>query len=184
MAISAGAAAAIAAVTAVVSAASTAYVSIKQNQANQESQEEYNDYLNEQAIKSYAELDKQEVDVIQESYKESLESQKQYLKARSSVDLQAAATGTYGQSIDLALEDLNTGLGQRMGDITATRESRLDNIDIEAKNAQESVKANADYTLSKPSWFSGVSNGVSAFASTYNTASSTLTTYRNSKKAV
>jgi len=168
---------AISAVTAATSAGMS-YVSSKQQE---EAQEQYNEYLEKQAIQQYAELDKQEADAIEASYKESMQAQREYLKARSSVELQAAATGTYGQSIDLAIQDLGTGLGQRMADITSRREMQLDNIETEAKNIQASATGGSDYTINQPAWYSSLSTGLSTFSTAYNTTSKIGSLYSDSQ---
>jgi Tfp pilus assembly protein PilN len=154
-----------------VAAAASAAGSYMQTKAQKDAQEEYNKQLEKQAIESYTELDKQEADAIEASHKESLQAQREYMQARSSVELQAAATGTYGQSIDLAIEDLNTGLGQRMNDIITRREMQLDNIDTQAKNIANQAKGSSDYTITPPAWYSATMTGLSTFQRTYGTAS-------------
>lgn len=169
----------IAAVAAIGSAATSFYTTKKQEDA----QEKYNEHLRDNAIAKYSELDKQEADILEQSYKESLESQREYMQARSSVELQAAATGTYGQSIDLAIRDLSAGFGQRMADITTRREIQLDNVDTQARNIKRSVKTQADYTIQPPAYMQAMSTGLNTFASTYGTASTVQKAYRSSKLA-
>ena len=178
MAISAGAAYAI--VSGVVAVASAA-VSYKTSKNQEEAKEQYNEYLEKQAISQYAELDKQEADVIEASYKESMTAQREYMKARSSVELQAAASGTYGNSIDLALTDLGTGLGQRMADITSRREMQLDNIDTQAKNIQSQAKGSSDRSVNQPAWYSSINTGLSTFQQTYGVASKVGEAYKQSR---
>jgi hypothetical protein len=161
----------IAASASAVTAATSAGMSYVSSKQQEEAQEQYNEYLEKQAIQQYAELDKQEADVIETSYKESMQAQREYMKARSTVELQAAASGTYGQSIDLAITDLGTGLGQRMSDITSRREMQLDNIDIQSKNIAAQAKGSSDYTIKQPAWYSGLSTGLSTFQRTYGIAS-------------
>lgn len=173
-------AAAYAVISGVIAAASAA-VSYKTSKDQEEAQEDYNKYLEKQAIAQYAELDKQEADVIETSYKESMQAQRDYMKARSSVELQAAATGTYGNSVDLALADLGTGLGQRMADITSRREMQLDNIDVQAKNIAAQAKSGSNYSVNQPAWYSGLNTGLSTFQSTYGSLSTAGETYKQSR---
>lgn len=151
------------------------------SEQQKDSQEEYNKYIEEQAIAQYAELDKQEVDVIESSYAESMQAQKDYLKARSSVELQAAATGTYGQSIDLAIQDLGAGFGQKIGEIAGKRERELDNIDTQAKNIKGQAEGSGDYSITQPSFYTAFSSGLSAYGSAYQTSSSVGTAIKESR---
>lgn len=110
-----------------------------------------------------------------------MQAQREYMKARSTVELQAAASGTYGQSIDLAITDLGTGLGQRMADITSRREMQLDNIDTEAKNIQAQAKGSSDYSINQPAWYSSLNTGLSTFQRTYGVASTVGNAYTESR---
>lgn len=158
-------------------------MSYMQSKAQVDAQEAYNDQLVESAIESYQQLDKQEADAIEQSHKQSLQAQREYLQARSSTELQAAATGTYGQSLDIAINDLNTGLGQRMSDITQQRERHLDNIDTQALNIQGSVSKQADYTVTPPAYYQAAMTGLSSFQRTYGTISDVNKTSKEAAKA-
>ena len=171
----------VAAVVSAVTAVASSAVTYKTSKDQEEAQEQYNEYLEKQAISQYAELDKQEVDVIETSYKESMQAQREYMKARSSVELQAASSGTYGNSIDLALTDLGTGLGQRMADITSSRERQLDNIDTQAKNIQSQAKGSSDRSVNQPAWYSSINTGLSTFQQTYGVASKVGEAYKQSR---
>ena len=181
MAISGTAAAYIVSAVSAVTAVASSAVAYKTSKDQEEAQEQYNEYLEKQAISQYAELDKQEADVIEASYKESMTAQREYMKARSSVELQAAASGTYGNSIDLAITDLGTGLGQRMADITSRREMQLDNIDTQAKNIQAQAKGSSDYSVNQPAWYSSLNTGLSTFQRTYGVASTVGEVYTQSR---
>jgi len=174
---------AVVAIVSAVAALASAGMSYKTSKDQEKAQKHYNEYLEKQAIQQYAELDKQEADVIETSYKESMQAQREYMKARSTVELQAAATGTYGQSIDLAIQDLGTGLGQRMADITNRREMQLDNIDIEAKNIKAGAEGGSDYSINQPAWYQGLSTGLSTFQRTYGVASGVGNAYTESRTA-
>jgi len=148
---------------AAVSAATT-YTSVQQQK---EQQKAYNKSLEKEAIRQYQELDKVEADAIQESHAESLQAQKDYLEARSSIELQAAATGTYGNSIDLAIQDLKTGFGGRMAEITYNREAKLDQVDRQAQSSRTQSGLGADRSIQAPAFYSAFASGLG----TYNTLS-------------
>ena len=167
---------------AVAAVASTA-VSYKTNQDQIDAQEDYNKSLRDDAIRQYAELDKKEADAIESSYKESLQSQREYLEARSSIELQAAATGTYGKSVDSVIRDLNAGFGQRISDITTRRNKYLDNVDTEAFNLQQAVARGSDYTIHQPSFMVATESGLSTFARTYSIASAVGGAFKGSSQA-
>ena len=162
--------AAVLAVTALAAAVS-GYMSYDQNQKQIKAQEDYNEALERESIRQYQELDQVEADAIYDSHAESLQAQKDYMEARSSIELQAAVTGTYGNSINLAIQDLNTGYGGRMAEITYNRESVLDQIDRQAENIRVQPDLNADRTIHPPSWYVGVSTGISTGMSAYSAAS-------------
>jgi len=155
--------AAIAAASAVAATATT-YVSTK-NQAK--AQEEYNKGLEAEAIRQYGELDKAEADAIYKSHQDSMEAQKQHMVARSSMMLESAATGTYGSSLDVALADLNTGFGQRLGEITYARDFELDSINRTAEGIRQSAISGSDRTVRKPAYLAAAGAGISTFARTY-----------------
>jgi GTP:adenosylcobinamide-phosphate guanylyltransferase len=173
-------ASAIGAAVAVATAAATAAMSIRQSNEQADAQEKYNKKLTEDAIRQYGELDKAEADAIYESHANSMQAQREYLTARSSVQLQAAATGTYGNSMNLAIQDLNTGFGGRMADITYQRDSQLDAIDMKAEQIQRSPSMNADTTIQQPSYYTGFTTGIS----TYNTMSGITGKVANAYKDV
>lgn len=168
------------AVTAVATAASayTAYSSAK-NQKDQ--QEAYNEAMKKEAAREYQQLDAVEHDAISEEHKESLQAQRDYLKARSSVLLAASVTGTYGNSVNSAIEDLNTGLGQRMSEITQKREAKLDQVDLQAQNIQAQTKSNSDNSLQMPAYYSAFASGLSTFSQTSGTADKLTNAYNTLK---
>ena len=157
-----------AAVIGAIAAVAGAGMSYQTSERQKDAQEDYNDALTKDAIRQYGELDKAESDAIYESHAESMQAQREYLTARSSVELQAAATGTYGNSVNLAIQDLNTGIGGRMAEITYKRESVLDAIDQKAEQIQSATVMGADTTIQKPSYYSALSSGLSNFSSAYN----------------
>ena len=172
-----------AAIIGAVAAVSSAAISYKTSQDQVEAQEDYNKSLRDDAIRQYAELDKKEVEAIESSYKESLEAQRNYLQARSSIELQAAATGTYGNSVDSVIRDLNAGLGQRISDITTRRNRYLDNIDTQAINLKESTGRGMDYTIQQPSYLTAMSTGLNTFGRTYSIASAVGNAFTSSSTA-
>ena len=151
---------------AAAASAVTAYTSYSAAKAQEEQQEAYNEALIKETARQYQELDAVENDAIAEEHKESLQAQRDYLKARSSVLLAASVTGTYGNSVNTAIEDLNTGLGQRLSEITQKRESKLDQIDRQADNIQAQTTASMDNSIKQPAWYSALSSGLSTYAAT------------------
>lgn len=173
----------VAAAGAAGAAAAGAAMSYKQSKDQEASQEAYNEALEKDAIRQYGELDKAESDAIYESHAQSMQAQRDYLQARSSVELQAAATGTYGNSVNIAIQDLNTGLGGRMAEIAYQRESQLDAIDQKAEQIQSATVMGADTTIQQPSYYSAFSSGLSSFSSAYNTVNTVGNTYKSAKPA-
>lgn len=166
-----------------LTAAASGYIAYDQNQKQIEAQEDYNEALEKEAIRQYQELDQVESDTIYDSHAESLQAQKDYMEARSSIELQAAVTGTYGNSINLAIQDLNTGYGGRMAEITYNRESKLDQIDRQAESSRVMPGLNADRTIHQPSWYAGVSTGMSTGVSTYSAFSGMAGSSSSASKA-
>lgn len=169
-----------AAIIGAVAAIASAAISYKTSQDQADAQEDYNKSLRDDAIRQYAELDKKEVEAIESSYKESLEAQRSYLQARSSIELQSAATGTYGKSVDSVIRDLNAGFGQRISDITTRRDRFLTNIDTQAMNLKEAVGRGSDYTIQQPAYISAMSTGLNTFSRTYSIASAVGGAFTNS----
>jgi len=159
--------AAYAAYAALAAAAVSGAIQYKTSEDTKDAQEEYNEYLTQDAIRQYGELDKAESDAIYESHAESMEAQRQFMEARSTVQLNAAVTGTYGNSVNLALQDLNTGLGGRMADITYKRESQLNAIDQQAERIQANPASQANRTVTAPSYLSAFSSALSTGSSVY-----------------
>lgn len=151
---------------AAASAATTAVMSYSQAKAQEDQQEAYNEALVKETARQYQQLDAVENDAIMEEHTESLQAQRDYLKARSSVLLAASVTGTYGNSVNTAIEDLNTGLGQRMSEITQKREATLDQVDRQAENIQAQTSSSFDKTIKQPAWYSALSSGLSTYAAT------------------
>ena len=169
----------IAAASAVVSAG----VAYKTNEDNKDSQEAYNEALSKEAIRQYGELDKAESDAIYESHASSMQAQREYMSAKSQVQLQASATGTQGQSIALAIQDLNTGLGGRMADITYKRESQMDAIDQKAESIRVNPSMNADTSIQMPSYYAAFSSGLSTFSKASAVTSKVTSAYNQVKPA-
>jgi len=155
-------------VVAVSAAAISAGMAYNQSEQQKDAQEEYNKALEKDAIRQYGELDKAEADAIYESHAQSMQAQREALTARSSVQLQAAATGTYGNSVNLAIQDINTGYGGRMAEITYQRESQMDAIDQAAERIQVSTEMGADTNIQQPSYYSAFSSGLGTYGTVSN----------------
>ena len=169
---------------ALASAAVGSYTAYTSSKAQQDAQKEYNKSLEREAIRQYSELDEQESDAIKEANAESLQAQKEYMQARSTIELQAAATGTYGNSINTTIQDLKTGYGGRMAEIVYNREVELDNIDKQARNIQAGVGQSADRTVKKPAWYSAFQTGLGTYNSMYGTLYRVGTTKKNAEAVV
>lgn len=178
-----GSIAAVAAVVSAVTAVAGAGIAYKSSEDQKDAQEEYNRMLEKEAIRQYGELDKAESDAIYESHAESMQAQRDYLQARSNIELQSAVTGTYGNSINIAIQDLNTGLGGRMADITYKRDSQLDAIDQTAERIQTSPSMNADTSIKMPSYYAAFSSGLNTLSSTNRTLTDVGNAYSQVKPA-
>ena len=170
---------AIAAVAAVGSAA----VSYKQSQDKKDAAEAYNKQLQEEAIRQYGELDAAEADAIQESHAQSMQAQRELLQARSNVQLQAAVSGTYGNSVNVAIQDLNTGFGGRMAEITYNRDSQLDEINKTAERIAASTSLNTDTSIQMPSYYKAFSSGMSTYGAMEGITSKVANAYSQVKPA-
>jgi len=169
----------IAAASTAVSAA-TAY---RTSQNQRAAQEAYNEQLEKEAIRQYQELDAVEADVIYESHAESLEAQRQLMVARSTINLQAAVTGTYGNSVATAIQDLNTGFGQRMSEITVRRDVQLDHITRTAEDIQAGTAQASDLNLQQPAFYTAISAGLGTFSRTKAATSELGRAFRSSQPA-
>lgn len=170
------------AITLASTAASMA-MAYKQSEDAKDAQEAYNEQLKKDAIRQYGELDKAESDIIHESHSKSLQAQRDFMTARSQVELQAAVSGTYGNSVNLAIQDLKTGLGGRMADITYNREAQLDEIDRTAERIQAQPGLNADRTVSAPSWLSAGQAGIGTYQRVSDITSQVSNAYSQVKPA-
>lgn len=142
-----------------------------QAEAMRTRQEQYNKQVHDEAIRQYQQLDAAEADINTDAHAESLQTQKDYLKARSTVELQAAASGTYGQSVDLIIEDLQTGKAQRMADTVLRRDRLLDDVNTTAKDISANAARQFDNTpIAEPSTFNSVMTGVQTAESVYSFA--------------
>lgn len=148
-----------------ITLAGTALSYVSQSQqakAQAKQQEAYNQRVKEEAIRQYGELDDEEADILYDSHAQSLQAQKEYMQARSSIELQSAASGTYGQTVDVALADLGTGLGQRTADIVYRRDANLDRINQTAEGIRSQSDANLDRSpIKQPSMFKALGDGMS-----------------------
>lgn len=139
--------------------------------AQKDAQKAYNKALLQSTIDGYKDLDKQESEIIYDAHIKSIGAQKELLRARSSVEANAAATGTAGNSVNVAINDLGRGYGERIADVTHEMNSRFDSVNQEALNLKKSYEAQQDTKRIKgPSIFSALASGAQAGISTYNFA--------------
>lgn len=175
--------AAAAAVTSVAAGAISYKMTSDANKAAEDAADAQNKALNEEAIRQYGELDKVESDAIYESHATSLEAQKQLMEARSSVQLQAAVTGTYGNSVNVALQDIKTGFGGRMADIVQQRDSQLDEVNDVAERIQSQTGAQKVTAIKKPAFWSAIQTGLSTYQTTSGIARSVGATAKQASPA-
>lgn len=153
-------------------------------EANKRAQKLNNERLLKETIYKYQELDKQEADVIYDAHSKSLQAQKEFMQARSQVEANAAATGTYGKSIDTAVEDLKTGYGGRMADIVYEQQSSLDNINKRASDIAQGYSAGYDTRrIKQPSAFRAITSGIGTAVNMYGTTSGFLSSYQGARQA-
>lgn len=171
------------AATAATAAAS--YSSQKQAAKRQRAaQEAHNTAIQKEAIRQYGELDDDEADIIYDSHKESLQAQKEIMVARSTIELQSAASGTGGQSVDAVIENLNLGFGQRTAEIINERDRALDQVNTTARNIAAQAELGQDLTpIAEPSAFSAAIKGAKTGMSIYSTLSSGGSTLKDAGAA-
>jgi len=169
---------------AAMSAAVAFVQTTQQNRAEKKAANEYNERLHADAMRQYKELDSAEKDIIYESHASSLEAQRQLLEARSQVGLQAAVTGTYGNSVNIALQDIKTGFGGRMADITQTRDSQLDDVVNTAERIQANTQSRKKVAIKKPAFFSAIQTGLSTFNTVSPLAGRVAGAYKSAQQAI
>lgn len=146
--------------------------------AQEEALEESNDLKHDELIRQYQELSSSESKAMFDAHSKSIEAQKQHLVSRSQLEAQAAASGTYGQSLDILFEDLNTTQGVRMRNILDEEQTRLDDANTYAKNAAANYKAGISRTpISQPSAFKHALGGAQTAVSVYSAGSSLASSY-------
>lgn len=152
--------------------------------AQEKAQKQNNERLLQETIYKYQELDKQEADVIFDAHSKSLEAQKDFMQARSQMEASSAATGTYGQSVNTAIEDLNTSFGGRMADIISDQERSFDAINQRASDIAQGYSAGYDNRrIQQPSAFRAATSGLQTAAGIFSTASGFTEGYRKTRSA-
>jgi len=168
----AGAAGLITATTAAITAgAATAigsFVSSSQAASEAKSQQKaYNKELLRTTIDKYQQLDKEEGKIIYDAHTKSIGAQKEFLITRARAEAQAAASGSAGQSVNLALDSLSGDLGNSISDITYEQEARLDQVNQAASDISSNYTSSYNNKkISSPSIFASLGKGVEAYSST------------------
>lgn len=165
MGMSATAAATAATVTTVAVTALGAATAYSASKSADKQQKEYNKAVTRDAVRQYGELDTVEAEAIKESHAGSLKAQRERLQARSNIELQSAFSGTAGNSVDIALADINTGYGARLSEITAKRDFQLTQTRRQAENIAAGASMKMDNSVRPPAWYSALSSGLSAYSS-------------------
>lgn len=117
------------------------YMAQQAESAQKKAAEAQNKAIQEETIRQYGEMSDEENQITRDAHQQSIQAQADYMKARSQVELQSAATGTYGQSVDLAIEDLNTTQGQKQTDILRERQANMERVNQTARNIQAQSNA-------------------------------------------
>lgn len=136
--------------------------------AKKKQQEAFNLKVRQEAARQYGELSDDEADILYDSHKSSLKAKKEFLKARSTVLAQSAATGTGGQSVDAVINTLRAGRSERLAEVVNQRDSNLADINATAAKIRADAVNRQDVTpIARPSFMSsalkGISTGMTAF---------------------
>ena len=145
---------------ATIGALGSGYMAYQQSEAQKDAQKEYNEALETEAVRQYGELDEAEGDIIYESHAQSLEAQRQLLEARSQIELESAVTGTYGGAVDAAMDDLSSGFGYKMAEVTRNKDIQLRNVVSTAESIRAGAVSSADLTPTAPSWYTAGMTGL------------------------
>ena len=157
--------------TAVAVGLYSAYSSYSGQQANLEASKQHNKYVVENMVDQYKQISKTEADTLEASMKSGLENQKQYLKAKSQMELQAGASGMAGGSVDMLLGDLSRDFGQNQGQIIENRRKQFDDFNAQATAVRKGSHAQMK-SLVKPSATQSIMTGVKDGLMTYFTMGS------------
>lgn len=136
--------------------------------AKKQQQDAFNLKVRKEAVRQYSELSDDEADILYDSHKSSLKAKKEFLKARSTVQAQAAATGTGGQSIDAVINTLRAGRSERLAEVVNERDNNLADINATAAKIRADAINRQDITpIAKPNFMSsalkGISTGMTVF---------------------
>lgn len=151
----------------------------------EQQQEEYNKALLQNTVHQYQELDEEEGKAIYDAHTKSIGAQKKFMQARSEAIVQAGASGVAGKSIDVAVENLRTGLGGNMADILYEQEARLNSINTQAENVSRGYTSSYDNKrISQPSMFGALEKGINTGASAFTGISGVSKAYKSIQTAI
>ncbi|AWD90620.1 hypothetical protein [Pseudomonas phage Njord] len=151
--------------------------------AASKAQEEANRAQAEAAISNYGELSSIERDALLEEGEQNMAVQKDYLAAKGRVNTMAAATGTGGLSVGAQMESLDRQLYSNFDAVQATRQSKLDNVQNQARSIQSQATGNMDYTpINRPSWAAGALQIGGSIAGAYGKLDKDLTAIDQAKQ--
>lgn len=149
-------AATITAVSAAASIAATAYSTYSQQQAataTADAQSKQNQEIAKQAAASYDDLTPAEIDANRQANDAALQQQAEALQAKGRVNLFAAASGTFGGSVDSMLYDIDNIRARNMNAILTQRESGLYSIKQQAEQTRQSaISGQFNQAINTPSW--------------------------------
>lgn len=124
--------------------------------AQADAQEIHNSETAKAITDNYGELSKVEQDALLDEADSNISMQKQYMQARGRVNTMAAASGTAGLSVMQQELGLSRDRAANLDAIQATRQSKLDNVNNQAKQIRSQGMAGMDYSpISRPSWAKG-----------------------------
>ena len=153
-------------VASLVAGAAAAAATYKAEVDQKKSDEAYNKAVRQSAFDKYAQLDKEERALIADGHTKSIAAQKEALQAQAQVTAMAGATGTGGRSVDLAVEDLRSGLGNRIGDITTQQTRNLDALNQQGLDVA-TQSSSSQRRITQPSALKAAAKGVQAGYATY-----------------
>lgn len=155
-------------------AATVVSVQDSKNQADAaaEQQEIHNREQAKSIEQSYGDMSRVEQDALLDEADSNISMQKQYMQARGRVNTMAAASGMAGLSVAQQELGLSRDRAANLDAIQATRQSKLDNINNQAKQIRSQGMAGMDYSpISRPSWASDAlkigSSALNSFGGAY-----------------
>lgn len=161
----------LAAASLAASVASTASQYLQQSQtakAQAQYQEQQNLLTRQNAALSYDDLSPTEIDLQRQAADQGIQQQAEAAKAKGRVNVFAAASGTYGQSVDTMLFDTESIQARNINQILQEREAGLYNVRQQGEQIRQgAISSQSNSAISRPSWLEAGLNIGSAALSAY-----------------